>query len=289
MQKEIISYGSRLENLDCFPSSFSVGRDNMTAIAAAYDPSNMRFVIAADGRCAAPTLPLRVKTDEDQKVFDAHTRFARIMFAMSGAANIGSFELTGPVHRQIEMLSKRKFSNGYEFASTLCRNLIKVLHNALEDGRITDIRPREDLPPEEKGRLFTIYLVGFFQGVPFFRVSTFYFDESSRRFTLPRDQNPSLQNFHIIYTGSNKIQLMVTGKESIDPRLAHYLIEPNKKPDVRTATLSLVRACCDPNAKEIDADYWRYGGRIHAGELTPGGFTWIEPPINAATQSDDPA
>jgi hypothetical protein len=278
MQRKIVCYGSTLEGVFRFPSLFSVGRDTMTAIAAAYDPADKRFVIAADGRCAAPTLPLRVKTDDDQKVFDSHTRFARIMFAMSGAANIGSFELTGPVHRQIEMLSKRKFPNGYEFASTLCRNLIRVLQNALEDGRITDVRPREDLPPEEKGRLFTIYLVGFFEGVPFFRVSTFYFDKSSRRFTPPRDQNPDLQNPNIIYTGSEKIQRMVTGKEDIDPRLAQFRIDPNKRPDVRTDALNLVRACCHPDAKEIDIDYWRYGGTIHAAELTKDGFIWIEAP-----------
>lgn len=256
----------------------------MTAIAAGYDPADMRFVLAADGRCAVATLPLQIKTDEDQKVFFAHTRFASVMYAMSGLAIIGSFELTGPVHRQIELLSKRKFANGYEFASTLSRNLIRVLQNALEDGRITHVPMRQDLPPEEHGRLFTAYLVGFFQGIPFFRVSTFYFDELSQRFLLPRDQNPNLQNFHITYTGSEKIQRMVTGNENMDPRIAHYLIDPNKKPDLRTAAMNLVRACCHPDAAAIDADYWRYGGHIHAGELTRDGFTWIEAPKNRSTQ-----
>lgn len=250
----------------------------MTAIAAGYDPDDKRFVIAADGRCAAATLPLRIKTDEDQKVFVAHTRFARVMYAMSGLATIGSFELTGPVHRQIEMLSKRKFPNGYEFASMFCSHLTRVLQKALEDGRITHIPTREDLPQEEHGRLFRVFLVGFFQGIPFFRVSSFYFDELSRRFLPPRDQNPELQYFQIIYTGSETIQGMVLGKENIDPRLAHYRIDPNRKPDLRTTAANLVKACCHPDAVAIDADCWKIGGHIHAGELTRDGFQWLIAP-----------
>jgi hypothetical protein len=285
MEKEIICFGSLDAGLHCFPPEVSLGSDTLTAIAAAFEPSERRFVIAADGLCASDTIPMQIRSEEDQKIFFSQTRFASLVYAMAGLANAGNFELISAVHRQTEILSKRKFSNGYEYASQLCLSLIKVLQKAKDDGRIARVPLRQDLPPEEKGRLFTLYLLGFFEGNPFFRISRFYYDEMSGKFLSPRDQIPTLQDFPVFYIGSTNIQKGVMGEVPIDPRLAKYSLSETEKRDPRKTTINLVEACCDPVAVEVDPACRMIGGHIHAGELTRDEFTWIEGPKNPSRQS----
>ena len=248
----------------------------MTAIAVAFDHSEKSFVIASDGRCATSTMPVQIKTDTQQKIHFEQTQYVAIVYAMTGLAAIGSFETMTAVHGQIQMLSKRKFNDGYEYADKLCFNLTKVFEKALEDGRIPMIPMAGDLPPEETGRLFRLLLFGHFRKKPFLKIASFYYNENVPHFRL-RAQDEALSQNGIFPFGSDEIARMIFGDGAIDPRIAHFKYDRNH-PDAQTATTNFVKACSHPAALEIDPWCRIVGGHIHAAELTKNGFAWLIPP-----------
>jgi hypothetical protein len=249
----------------------------MTAIAVSFDPLENRFEIAADGRCATSIQPIQVKTDTEQKIFNTQnlSRSVNVAYAMTGFARIGSFEMIAEVQKQIETLSKRQFSDGYEFCEKACFNMTKVLEKALRDGNIPAIPVSTELPPEEAGRICRIFLLGFFQDNPFFRIASFHYDDGTHCFRVGWRDLKLLQ--HCIFPfGSDRIEGMLFGTVTIDPRLAHYA--QSKAPDTLTAITNYIRACSHPAAVELDPWCRMIGGHIHAAELSKNAFRWLIPP-----------
>lgn len=249
----------------------------MTAIAVAYDSTDESFVISADGRCATNTPPYQVKTDNQQKIFHERTAFVSVVHSLIGLAVIGSFEMTGAIHRQIQMLSKRKFNDGYEYATSLCSNLTRMLERAIVDGRLPDIPASPDLPLQETGRVFRLILFGYCQGVPFFTVRGFYYKQPTHTFEV-RAENRALSQDAIFPIGCDPIARQVFGDGEIDPRISQFKHNPNLEPDALKATTNFVKACSHPAAVEIDPWCRSIGGYTHAAKLTQGRFEWLIPP-----------
>jgi hypothetical protein len=186
--------------------------------------------------------------------------------------------MTGAIHRQIQMLSSRRFNNGGEYATSLCSNLKKMLERAIADGRLPDIPASPDLPPQETGRVFRLILLGYCQGVPFFTVRGFYYRQQTRTFGV-RPENMNLSGNVIFPIGCDPIAGMVFGAEEIDHRIAQFKNNPNLESDALRATTNYVKACSNPAAVEIDPSCRSIGGHIHAAKLTLDGFEWLIPPI----------
>ena len=175
-----IWYGSTPGNLSFFPSIRVIGKEKMTAIAMAYDPLGGRFVIAADGRCSSDTVPSVIQTDAAQKIFPAQNQHMNIAYSMTGFASTsdGAFDTAIEAKKQIDTLSGYRFINGYEYAARFCFNLKRAIGKALSSGRIESIPVSEELPPQEKGRMLRFFLFGYYVGLPFCRVTSFYHDKS---------------------------------------------------------------------------------------------------------------
>ncbi len=252
----------------------------MTAIAVAYDPIASRFVIAADGRCASDALPMVIKTDKQQKIFPIQKEHMTIAYAMTGFASTddGSFETIVEADRQVKLLAKRQFVDGYEFSGKFCFNMTRVIEKALETGRIAKISASEELPQEERGRMLRFFILGFFKRKAFWRIASFYHNEMTHRLSV-RPQDLELSQFRFACTGSDKIASMIYGNATVDPRIAAYKHTPSGDAEALTATTNFVKACSDPAAVAVDPWCRIVGGYIHAAELTQIGFRWSIPPV----------
>jgi hypothetical protein len=187
-----------------------------------------------------------------------------------------SFETIVEAKTQIDALAKRKFIDGQQFADKVSFNMAKVVEKAIETERLPTNLGLEGLPAEERGRLFKLYLCGYYKGLPLLRVDRFYHDEKNHN-VLVRSQNFELSQSQIVFTGSDKIAAMIYGDETIDPRIAKYKPASNERA-LGMAT-SFIRACSDPIAMEIDPWCKIIGGHTHAAEITKSGIRWLVPPV----------
>jgi hypothetical protein len=191
----------------------------MTAISIAYAHHDGTFVIAADGRCASGNEPERIaiKTDTEQKLFLAANQYMHMAYAISGLAMIGerSFETIVEAKTQIDALAKRKFIDGHQFADKVSFNMTKVVGKAIETERIPANLGLDRLPAEERGRLFKLYLCGYYKGLPLLRVDRFYHNQETHNIIV-RSQDFDLSQSQIVFTGSDKIAAMIYGDETID-------------------------------------------------------------------------
>jgi hypothetical protein len=247
----------------------------MTAIAVVYDARARKFVIAADGRCASMSVPIEVKTDTQQKIFFAQGKQISLAYAMTGLAGIGDFEIFTEIRKQVDILAKRPFPNGHQFSDKLSFNVTKVIEKAINTGRVKDLPVTLGLPPEEKGRLFRLILLGQVKGLLFWRIDSFYHDDATNRFNF-RKQSFELSQSQIISTGCETIHAMLHGALPVDHRISRYA---NRNLDQLGTAVNFVEACRDPVAVEIDPFCQIIGGHIHAAELTDNGFKWLIPPI----------
>ena len=252
----------------------------MTAIAAAYVPATGAFIIAADGRCASDTLPMVIQTDKQQKIFFAQHEQLAVVYAMTGFARTddGSFDMVTEADQQIKALIKRSFRDGFDFSTKFYSNIKKSIEDGIKTGRIAQIPLRETLDPQEKGRLSTFFLLGYYRGGPFWRLIPFYCEDSLRNVQV-RPETLQLSQFRFACTGSDKIRGMIYGSIPFDPRLSIYRFSLTENSDPFAATTNFVKACSDPVAVVIDPWCRLVGGHIHAAEITKSGFRWLIPPV----------
>jgi hypothetical protein len=277
MQRENFWYGFPPRNTCAFPTA-SFGGHDMTAISMAYDLSNGRFVIAADGLCASDCGSglMEIKSNEQQKIFPVETHVMSMAYSMSGFAGFGEglFETIVEGGEHIKELSKCRFENGYEFAKSFCARMANGVEKARGIGKIPVIPKVEDLPAGEQGRLFKFYLLGYHSGFPFFSECRFYHIERTNRIQVRMD-SPELSQPKIFFTGSDSVAAMIYGNAAIDLRIAKY--KPGQNADALEVATSYIRACSDPAAIEIDPWCRIIGGRVHAAEITQRGFKWLIP------------
>jgi hypothetical protein len=199
---------------------------------------------------------------------------------MSGVAmtDDGSFETIAEAEKQITMLSGRRFIDGYEYAAKFCFNMARVLEKAERSGRIPAIPTSEKLPHEEKGKIFTFFLCGYYKGLPFLKIASFYHDEVKNRINI-RPEDFELSQSRLACTGSEKIASMIYGDAAVDPRIAKYKHDPNNDAYGLEATAAFIKACSDPAVLQIDPWCRIVGGHLHAAELTKNGFRWLISPV----------
>jgi hypothetical protein len=278
-----IWHGSAPTSIFFYPAETLLGADAMTAIAVAYDYSAKKFVVAADGRCSTASTPMTIKTDKQQKIFFAESRQMSIIYAMTGFSSMSDhdsgvtlFDTVTEAGRQLNSLGKRPFSDGYELSRKFCSLMAKAFENAVKG--IPQVPVTPDLPPEEAGRIFRFFLLGFFRGLPFWRIASFYYDPAVSR-VRTRMQDFELSHNNFAGTGSDKIRQMLYTNVPIDPRIARYRIDENTHADALERVIRYVKACSDSSAAEIDPWCQIVGGHLHAAEVTTSGFMWVIPPL----------
>ncbi len=255
----------------------------MTAIAIIYDHVKNLFVASADGRCELGDGT--IASDSVQKIFSTQQRRLNAAYSMSGLATIGSVETIKKLHEQIETLSKRNFSSGYEFANKVSFNVKRIFEKALEDERLPNIPSEENAPENEKGRFLKIFLLGFYGKNPFLTCHALYFH--GKEHPIERRQHDtelSASQSRFVYTGSDPIAAMLFGNAPLDPRLETYKREIVGADALKTTT-TYIRACSDEIAVTIDPYCHLIGGHIHAAEVTKNGFNWLNRPFSSSTQT----
>lgn len=250
----------------------------MTAIAIIFDHVNIQFVVAADGRCKLGGTAAVIASESVQKIFPMRQGKLNAAYSMSGLARIDSFETSEKLRAQVENLSKRSFSSGYEFASKVSFNIKRVFEKALKDGSLQNIPTEDNAPEDEKGRFLKIFLLGFYGRNPFLTCHALYFHGKNCPLER-RHHDTELSAFQspFIYTGSDLIAAMLFGGAPLDPRLESYKREINGADALKTTT-TYIQACSDEIAVTIDPYCHLIGGHIHAAEMTPDGFRWLIPP-----------
>jgi hypothetical protein len=232
---------------------------DMTAISALYDPANQNFVIAADGRCngITDTRAMVVLTNSEQKIFHTQTKLLTVAYAISGLARSanGSFDTMAEITKHIRALSMRPFPTVYRFIEVFSSKMEKTIENALANGTFPPLPRQGELPPDEVGRAFRLYLLGFYHKKPFGIQARFYVDMETRKASTRR-HDFDISTFCLCCTGSDPIAEMIYGKAAVDPRIARHKRS-------------------DPCASEIDRDCSMIGGHIHAAEITQSGFRWL--------------
>jgi hypothetical protein len=256
--------------------------ESMTAIAIAFDSANDEFVIAADGRCAVYlNNSVHVVSDTVQKIFPCSGTQINTAYALTGISAIGPFQLIPEIKNQLETLSPRSLravADGFGYADKVFGNIVRVLDKAKSDGRIPGI-PQCDLISNEAGtKKFTLFLFGYFRGRRFFSQGEFHYDDAPGRFRSISYH----QNFiytQVSYSGPVTIGRMIYHPDvPIDPRIAHFKVDPREHPNVITRVMNFMNAAMHPSAAEIDPVCRIVGGHIHVAKVTMKRFEWVIPP-----------
>lgn len=284
MENKILWYGSS-PNLGAWPSDNALCEGNeMTAISALYDPPNQRFVIAADGRCNALTTSglMIVASDTQQKIFHTHAKHLTVMYALTGISKSAdlSFDVMIEATKHIRSLSMRDFSSAYKFIEAFSAKMEKSIEGATKKGAFPPIPEQSE--STEVGRVFRLYLLGFYRKKPFGTQARFYVDKETKKASTRR-HDFNLSTFDLCCSGSERIAEMIYGNAVVDSRIGHYKHSSNASP--LEAATSYIKACSDPRASEIDPDCKGIGGHLHAAESTHDGFRWLIPPVTSGTQS----
>jgi hypothetical protein len=249
----------------------------MTAISMMYTGGS--FLIAADGRCRSDdeSATKERETDQAQKIFPVETENMKLAYALTGFSSTedGRFDLVAESEKQVQTLAMSRCSNGYEYVHRFCLNIKRAVTKARRDGQITEFSKNEHLPPEEKGRQFKFFFLGYFRGLPFWTEAKFYHDEETDRIQIRKADFELVPTIHSV--GSEVLANMMYYEAAIvDPRLANYKKGPND--GVLEYITSYIKACSDPIALEIDPVCNTIGGHIHAAEVTRNGLKWLLEP-----------
>lgn len=272
MQREIVCYGA--PSSTCIFPDVLLGGHDMTAISIVYAHHNGTFVVAADGRRASgPLEQITILNNMDQKIFLASNPYMHIAYAISGLSMIGKrlFETIAEAKRQIDQLVDKRFLSGHQYSDEVSTGLARVLEMAIKNGRIPANITLPGLPREEKGRLFKLYICGYYDQLPFLRVDRFYLDGGHR--VSVRQQDFELSQSKIAFTGSDKVAAMIYGNAPIDPRIAKY--RPPESATVLGMASSFIQACSDTAALGIDPWCAFIGGHMHAAEITREECRWL--------------
>ena len=189
----------------------------------------------------------------------------------------GTFDMAAEAAKQVMALSSRRFTSSNEYIHRFSLNMKRATMKARRDGRITAFPKTEHLEPAERGRIVRFFLLGYFNGVPFWTELRLYHEQEGDRIQIKREEFELSQTPLFICVGSELIADMLYGEATVDPRLASYKEELQNEDALEFAT-SYIKACSDPCAPEIDPLCKSIGGHIHAAEITPYGFKWLIEP-----------
>jgi len=269
-------YGGPTQNT-WSPQKWSFRGNDMTAISMAYYV-NYGFLIVADGRCRADDESVANKTKETdmaQKIFPVETTNITMAYALTGFAGDEQFDLISETKKQMALLSMSHFASGNQYINRFCRNIKGIVQRAKKNGLIGEFSKHEPPEPEEKGRKFKFYFMGYFNALPFWVEAKFYYHPEQTgevQFELRKNDFEISQCVRSV--GSQKIANMIYGQEPVDPRLAKYKTNSNQLDHLA----GYIKACSDPVALEIDPACKAIGGHIHAAEITQIGFRWLIEP-----------
>jgi hypothetical protein len=235
----------------------------MTALSMMYTGNG--FLIAADGRCRSDNPESVVEktreTDQAQKIFPVETDTLKMAYALVGFASNedGSFETVAELAKQVKLLEMSRFSNGYQYIHRFCQNIKRAVMKARTDGRITEFPNNDHLELEEKGRIFRLVFLGYFNGLAFWREAKFYHDEQLNTIDVRPDDVEIIRHLRCI--GPEEIARSMYEVGIVpDPRIAMY--RKNRSDGDLEYTASFIRACSDPIALEIDPVCKDIGGHI---------------------------
>lgn len=244
----------------------------MTAISMMYTSS--RFVIAADGRCKSddPLASKKGETDEAKKIFCFEAHNIKMAWALAGMSSMedGRFDLIAEAEKRMNALAMSAFSSGNSYVKRFCANIKRAVIKAKREGRITNFPKPNQLEGTQKRPFVRFFFLGFLNRIPFWVEARFFHDEQTGGIDLWLNDEDFSQP--LMTVGSEVIaNMMYAPGVAVDSRLASYKREPNDG-DLEYVT-SYIKACCDPVAIEIDPLCEYIGGRIHAVEVTPSGFS----------------
>jgi hypothetical protein len=281
MQAESIWFGPAQAGTDVWPPLLE--EEAMTAIAIAFDAENDEFVIAADGRCAVTAHnSFQVVSDTVQKFFPFESGQINVAFALTGLSAIGEFKFIPEIKNQLESLSPRSLRSvmdGFGYADKVFGNIVKVLEKAKSDGRIPGVPPCNTIPIEMGTKKFTLFIFGYFRGRKFFSQGEFHYDDVPGRFRSISFHKEFVYT-QVSYSGPVIIGRMIYYPDApIDPRIAHFKVDPSVHPTVFTRVMNFMNASLHPCAAEIDPICNIVGGHVHAAKVTKNGFEWLISPI----------
>jgi hypothetical protein len=234
------------------------------------------FVISADGRCTL--FNGTVFSDEQVKIFVATAPRLTSAYALTGQIGSAFHDLTIEAVKISATLSSKSISGGYEYANALARGLKRYLGECMRDGVINASHLVSRPGLEGFARLV---MVGYYSEEPFF--CTINLTRSQEGKTLLRPVSHPVIPGTAALEGSNRILTLIKAR---DPRVWDQATM-DRIPEGTLAqgarfTQAIIAAQCDETAHKLDPDRCgRIGGHIHTASVTPGGFSWIVPPVDS--------
>ena len=150
-----------------------------------------------------------------------------------------------------------------------------TIEKALANGTFPPLLRQDEYPPDEVGRAYRVYLIGFYHNKPFGTQLRFYVDKDTKKASTRR-HDFQISTFCLCCTGSERIAEMIYGNVLPDSRIAKHKHPPDASS--LEAALSFIKACSDPHASEIDPECHMIGGKLHAAKITRDRFQWVIPP-----------
>lgn len=253
----------------------------MTAISTMY--ANKRFLIAADGLMKSDdaSASKERETDKAQKIFPSKAANVKMAWALTGFSSTedGRFDLVSECRKQVDGLAMSTFPSGHSYVKKLCANIKRVVCKARQDGRMPEFVRNENLEPEEQGRIFKLFFVGYCGGVPFWAEVGFYHNETVVGHIEVRQEDHEMVDGTLRYVGSTTVaNMMYDPAAAVDPRLVDYKKSPYG--DELEYLTSYIKASSDPIAEDIDPRCKYIGGTLHAAEVSPSGVRWLIKPAS---------
>lgn len=252
------------------------------------------FVIGADGRMRATDesrtmadqVSLASETDEARKIFEIIDRDRVLAYAVTGFVKLGAFLVWEEMRRKIAFLSSRDFGSCKKYVTALCDRLTDDLNQAAAS-HTTGPLPAGTYKTErgDAWKIFDIFTVGYFKGVPSLIVSQFYHSNGIR---VDCDVN-SYPYKSTLLSGSALVkEAMYPERGGVaDARFSAYtkqLSDSSSLQDAADYVKGYISACSSDLAREMDYDKWKIiGGHIHIAHVAPSSFEWMRPPKQLAS------
>ena len=247
---------------------------SMTAIAVIYTRDG--FIIAADGRCRAQATVDDLKkyeSDEEQKIFHGMCAKRDVVFALTGwVLNPDrTYDLVSSTQRIIAELASTRFDSFGSYLEAIASNAGGVVSDAVNNNLV-----ESSSSPGEGDDFAGIIVMSYF--------SRRHRDPSLGVIALSRNGTYGYEMFcppkaHRFWGSEKILRLIDTGD---DERLLRYFHPHDRSKSLEEAeelARAYVGACSDPVADEIDLACKNIGGHLHMALLSPGGYRWIEPPL----------
>ena len=242
------------------------------------------FIIAADG--LRRDLSGAEVSNRQQKIFKIGVAGNLFAYALTGTTYVAQSELGFDVSLEAANVAATLSLKGYDSPDRYTEQFGRLLRASLRRGQ-KDRRIKEfsDSGTSGEQEIVPLLFAGYYGGRPFMSGTTLCHKDQEIQFPTRESRILSPSSTRLELSGSEKVRDLLLSTD--DDTFAEYrtagwvkmrIHMPLSLAEGADLARAYIAACASPKGRTLDVQCAAIGGRVHVAEITPAGFTWIDPP-----------